>query len=123
MKGKKTGGRLKGSVNKITQSIRELAEPYGKMALNCLIKHTKDKNPSVSIAASMAILDRAYGKPTQSIESQSIVLTATVSPEDAARKAAYMLNHAERRAITSDQPDQADVVLLPDAVTIEHKSH
>lgn len=101
-------GRPKGSKNKNTLSLRELAEPHGPKAIKYLIKHMKDKNPAISISAANSLLDRGYGKPVQAVESKSVVLIADVSPLEIARKAAYLLDNAPR--IEANKAIEAPVI-------------
>jgi hypothetical protein len=64
----KTGGRVKGTPNKSTAEIKELAQSYAPEALQELARlasHAKAEQARVSAIA--LILDRAYGKPTQPI--------------------------------------------------------
>ena len=58
------GGRPKGSVNKITQDVRDAARPYallGIKQLATMAANTKIK-PVDRIAAIKELLDRAFGK-------------------------------------------------------------
>ena len=67
-KGTKTGGRSKGTPNKITAEIRSLALVEGPTAFAHLVKlSTSAESEAVRLAACREILDRAYGKPQQSI--------------------------------------------------------
>ena len=63
----KTGGRKPGSPNLATRDIRELAQPYGAEAVTVLAGLMKDESqpPETRIKASMALLDRGYGKPVE----------------------------------------------------------
>lgn len=65
----KTGGRQKGTPNKISVAIREAALEYGPEAIAELARLIHDgQTDHVRIAACREILDRAYGKARQSIE-------------------------------------------------------
>ena len=65
----KTGGRQKGTPNKVTVAIREAALEYGPDAIAELARLMHDgQTDHVRIAACREILDRAYGKARQSIE-------------------------------------------------------
>ena len=67
-KGRKTGGRKPGSVNKATADIRELAQNYAPEALVELARLAKEAvSESARIAAIREILDRAYGKSPQAV--------------------------------------------------------
>jgi hypothetical protein len=53
---------------KLELSIRELAQRHGMEALETLIHVMRTGRRGEQIVAANAILDRAYGKPTQSVE-------------------------------------------------------
>jgi hypothetical protein len=60
-------GRPKGSGNKYS-AIQKLAQLYSTEAIETLVKHMRNvKNPSLSMKASEAILDRGLGKVAQAI--------------------------------------------------------
>jgi hypothetical protein len=60
------GGRAKGTVNKVTKTIQQLADPYGPEALEILVRiMRKDKSSMARIAACREVMDRAYGKSSQ----------------------------------------------------------
>lgn len=69
-RGIKTGGRQKGVPNKATADIRDAAREYTAQALQTLVDVMSDaKQPGPArVAASNAILDRGFGKPTQPLE-------------------------------------------------------
>lgn len=66
---KKTGGRAKGTPNKITKAIAEAARQHGGDAIEVLYSLMVDEEQpgAVRIAAANSILDRGYGKPPQSV--------------------------------------------------------
>ena len=68
--GKRTGaGRPRGAANKATADIREAASQYTQLALNTLVEvATEGDSAAARVAAANAILDRAHGKPKQSVE-------------------------------------------------------
>lgn len=66
-KGLKTGGRQKGSLNKATKDIKELARTLAPEATKRLQELVKSDNESVALGAVKEIYDRAYGKATQPI--------------------------------------------------------
>ena len=71
-------GRKKGSVNKATADIRAAAQEYTDQALNVLVQiATAGESEAARVAAANSILDRAHGKPRQSVEVEADV-TATV---------------------------------------------
>ena len=66
--GERRGGGKKGSVNKATADLRKLAQKHTAEALSALVKiATKGESEQARVAASIAILDRGHGKPTQTI--------------------------------------------------------
>lgn len=68
--GKREGaGRPKGAVNKATADIREAAQEYSEQALRVLVQvATAGESEAARVAAANAILDRAHGKPRQSVD-------------------------------------------------------
>ena len=69
-KGTKTGGRVAGTPNKTTASIREAAQQYTDEALKTLVDVMGDETapPAARVAAANSLLDRGHGKPRQSID-------------------------------------------------------
>jgi hypothetical protein len=63
-------GRKKGIPNKATAPIREAAREYTSSALLTLasVMEGKDQPAAARVAAANALLDRAYGKPSQPID-------------------------------------------------------
>jgi hypothetical protein len=53
---------------KLEVSIRELAQQNSMEALETLVQVMRSGKPGERLVAANAILDRAYGKPTQSVE-------------------------------------------------------
>ena len=65
----KTGGRRKGTPNKVTVAVREAALQHGPAAVAELARlMTEGQSEQVRIAACREMLDRAYGKARQSLE-------------------------------------------------------
>lgn len=84
-KGLKTGGRVAGTPNKATAEVKELALVFGPAAIQRaaeLAGLVDGKKAAESEAAQMSalntILDRAYGKPKQSLDVDAQV-NATVT--------------------------------------------
>lgn len=77
MKGVKTGGRTKGTLNKATADIKAMAQPYGPEALKELarIMRSKDAAESTKVAACRELLDRAYGKAPQHVDGNLNITT------------------------------------------------
>ena len=71
-------GRKKGTPNKATADIRAAAQEYTDQALSVLVQiATAGESEAARVAAANSILDRAHGKPRQSVEVEADV-TATV---------------------------------------------
>lgn len=67
----KTGGRVKGTPNKATAAIKEIAGQYTEQAVNTLVSILAGGEgipPAAQVAAAKELLDRAHGKPGQSID-------------------------------------------------------
>jgi len=66
--GRKTGGRVAGTPNKATAEIKDIARSYGPEAIERLWKLAKGaESEQAQVAACKEILDRGYGKPSQSV--------------------------------------------------------
>lgn len=63
----KTGGRQKGTPNKATASLRDIARQYTDEAIDGLVAVLRDDGEPAAarVAAANSILDRGYGKPSQ----------------------------------------------------------
>lgn len=75
--GKREGaGRPKGAVNKATADIREAAQEFSAQALQVLVQvATAGESEAARVSAANAILDRAHGKPKQSLDVDADVRT------------------------------------------------
>lgn len=77
--GERRGGRVKGTPNKATAEIKDIARQHGPQAVAVLAKlMVEAESEQARVAAANAILDRAYGKPTQQIDAN-----VRLNPEDA----------------------------------------
>ncbi len=64
----KSGGRKSGSLNKVTAEVKLAAQKYGPEAIETLARLMRTaESDQVKIAACREILDRAYGKPAQTV--------------------------------------------------------
>jgi hypothetical protein len=65
MKGRKTGGRQKGSLNRVAADVRALAKEYTGLAVSALAEIIADKKmpPAARICACAVMLDRGHGRP------------------------------------------------------------
>lgn len=67
--GRKTGGRQKGVPNKATADVKAAAAVYTEEALNALATIMRDSDSDqAKVAAIKELLDRAHGKPKQSMD-------------------------------------------------------
>ncbi|TCK87348.1 hypothetical protein B0G74_7887 [Paraburkholderia sp. BL9I2N2] len=68
-KGYKTGGRVKGSVNRVTADIKALAQSFGAEAIQTLVSIAQaSESDQAKISAVKELLDRGYGKAVQAME-------------------------------------------------------
>jgi hypothetical protein len=62
-------GRKKGKVSKAKRALAEMAKDHAEAALRTLVEIAiGDGAASARVSAATAILDRAYGKPSQAID-------------------------------------------------------
>lgn len=63
-------GRPKGALNKVGLGLREAAQQYTQKAIDTLVEIMTDTEatPAVRVSSANSLLDRAYGRPSQSIE-------------------------------------------------------
>lgn len=66
--GERRGGRKKGTPNKSTTEVRDLAQKYTYEAIERLAYWMREGDAKSSISAAQALLDRAHGKPAQALE-------------------------------------------------------
>ena len=71
-------GRPKGAPNKSTAEVKALASVYTEAAIKRLADWMRSDEPKASVAAANALLDRAHGKPSQSLDAN---LTHNLSDE------------------------------------------
>ncbi|MGZ8096730.1 MAG: hypothetical protein ACXWUD_10885 [Methylosarcina sp.] len=80
--GKRPGsGRKPGSINKATADLKGMARQYSAQALTILAELMQDPEvpPAARIQAAREVLDRGYGKPTQSLD-----ISGEIKPVDTA---------------------------------------
>lgn len=63
-------GRKKGQVSQAKRDLAEMAKEHAEAALKVLVTvaNSAGESASARVSAASAILDRAYGKPRQSVE-------------------------------------------------------
>lgn len=71
---KKTGGRKKGTPNKTTSEVMQYARQYTEDAITALVNVLKsdESPPQAKVSAANALLDRAYGKPSQHVKNEAV---------------------------------------------------
>jgi hypothetical protein len=70
--GRKTGGRLPGSLNKTTLKMRDLAGQHAPAAIETIIAIMQHgTTEGVRLSAACAILDRAFGRPAVCTEADN----------------------------------------------------
>jgi hypothetical protein len=62
--GERRGGRQKGTPNKATASIRDIAREYTEEAVKALVDVLRNETGAAKVSAAKEILDRGYGKAT-----------------------------------------------------------
>ena len=100
--GRKTGGRQKGTLNKVTASIKAAIQKHGDALVKALLKLTKSDDERVRLVAIQAALDRGYGRPTQAV---AVDVTTPIT--------------AIQRVIVDAVPAQEDEVIEDEAKLIE----
>ena len=94
---------------KLPAEMREIFQAKGPEAAEILVKHLRNSDPRVSVAAAREILDRAYGKPVQSINvdrEERIKLIAVV-PQKAATTEEW-LKLIDQQKVIEHQPINRD---------------
>ena len=66
--GERRGGRQKGTPNKSSGEMRELAQAYGPKALATIVRLMDSQDDDMKLRASQTLLDRGYGKPSQQLQ-------------------------------------------------------
>ena len=92
---------------KLPAEMREIFQSRGLEAAEILVKHLHASDPRVSVAAAREILDRAYGKPVQSInvdKEERIKLIAVV-PEKSATTEDWLRAIGETKVIEHQPTD------------------
>jgi hypothetical protein len=92
---------------KLPAEMREIFQSKGLEAAEILVKHLRNTDPRVSVAAAREILDRAYGKPVQSINvdrEERIKLIAVV-PQKASSTEEWLKIVGEQRVIERQPTD------------------
>lgn len=61
----KSGGRQKGTPNRASTELRDMAREYTEEAVKIIAKCMRDKDPDIRLRAVAMMLDRSHGKPSQ----------------------------------------------------------
>ena len=67
-RGRKTGGRRKGTRNKATAEIKAAFQKHGDELVEALLALTKSEDERVRLGAIQAALDRGWGRPAQAVQ-------------------------------------------------------
>ena len=67
-KGRKTGGRGKGTRNKVTAEIKAALQKHGDELVEALLKLARSDDEKVRLGAIKECLDRGWGKPAQAVQ-------------------------------------------------------
>ena len=100
--GVKTGGRQKGSKNKVLHCIKVAARTHGTAAIKVLFKMmmSKDTAETVRLGCAKELLDRGYGKAiavlTHTGADDGPIITQDVSMLELARRSAFLMVMAGR---------------------------
>lgn len=80
--GKREGaGRRKGAVTQAKKDLAEMAKEHAEKALGVLVQIAQaGESEAARVSAANAILDRAYGKPPQSMDQKSSDGSMTPGP-------------------------------------------
>lgn len=75
-------GRPKGRVTQAKRDLMEMAKDHGETALAVLVEIATNKAASegARVSAANALLDRGYGKPTQTVDNKSSDGSMTPQP-------------------------------------------
>ena len=97
--GLKTGGRQRGTPNRVTAEIREHAQHYTVEALEGLAQIARtSESDAAKVAAWKAILDRGHGRPAQEVvlggPEGGAIEVKEVSITEVARRIAFVLAQA-----------------------------
>ena len=100
---------------KVVGEIRELARQHAPAAFTRVCELVQSQDPRIALAAAQEILNRAYGRPVQAIESEvrkvdmgALWLEATKRVNEEAR-AAEQAKVIEGNAVEAQQPGLAQV--------------
>jgi hypothetical protein len=90
-------GRKKGTPNKATFELKQAAAEHGEEVLSALVSIIRNQEtpPHVIVVACRELLDRGYGKPTQSID-ETVTVQNGMGPEMIKRLETDMLERMER---------------------------
>lgn len=96
----KTGGRKKGTRNKATAEVRELAQQFGPAAVERLAHIAlSSENEKTAVAACKELLDRAYGRAPATMEHTGAeggpIEVTNVGQREVMRRVAYLLRTGE----------------------------
>lgn len=90
-------GRKPGQVSEAKKQLSEMAKEHAETALTSLVTIAKDgESEAAKVSASIAILDRAFGRPTQAVhhvDADDMPITV-LSDIEVARRVAFIFQRA-----------------------------
>jgi hypothetical protein len=101
-KGRKTGGRKMGTLNKVTADLQEAAQAYTPAALKTLNEIcVGGESEAARVAAANSLLDRGHGRPTTHV-SADMTHGPVVHRESVDETAAWI-----KQLLADTRPDQS----------------
>ena len=119
----KTGGRKKGTPNKVLHCIKAVARLHGNASIKVLFKMMMDVKTvqNVRLGCAKELLDRGYGKPIAQITHTGAdngpIMTEDISMLELARRSAFLMVMADREKDAAEQAGETiegELVSLPD---------
>lgn len=96
----KTGGRKRGSGDKVTRELREIAQEYTPEAMEKIVAIMRGgENHTVQLAAAKEIFDRGHGKAVQFSEAKIEHRTVARIPMPAETAKEWAEQHAPEPAV------------------------
>ena len=126
----KTGGRAKGTPNKVLHCIKAVARLHGNASIKVLFKMMMDKNTvqNVRLGCAKELLDRGYGKPIAQITHTGAdngpIMTEDISMLELARRSAFLMVMASREKDAAENGGdtiEGELVSLPVSPTDDSK--
>ncbi len=103
----KNSGRKRGTRNRVTKEIAEIAQKHGKKIVEGLVAEFNDTiDPNVKVKIATLVLAYGYGRPTEHVRSDNVNVNADVgevefdkpSQREVARRLALIFTNGAREA-------------------------